>query len=324
MMDKWVKMITKEHALIGLSLTRIFFGIALLYELVINLPSRHLLWGPQGLAPYTDYQAYARENQFYTLFDLSSSFLLVDLIFLGGIVVAICYIIGYRTRLMGILMAIIVFSLYFRNLEITHGGDNILRILLIYLIFARVGAHFSIDAYRKRRAKEKPSKTLFAFFQENPTWVAIKAVLHNFAWFACILQVAFLYFASGSYKIMGEMWQSGTALYYASRVQDFYTPYLTELLWMFEPLIVIMTYATVIFQVSFPFLLLNRYTKYFAIFSACSLHFGIAVFMGLADFSWIMIGCELMLLLDDEYRKIHQWLLKWIKRPKFAQKQEAA
>lgn len=323
MMNKWINTITKEHALIGLSLTRIFFGIAMLYQLVINFPARHLLWGPQGLLPYTDYQAYTRKNQFYTLFDLSSSNLLVDIIFIGGIVVAICYIIGYRTRIMSILMAIITFSLYFRNPEITHGGDNILRILLIYLIFARVGAYFSIDAYRKKRLKEKPSKTLFTFFQENQTWQAIKAVFHNFAWIACILQVVFVYFSSGAYKIMGEMWQSGTALYYASRVQDFYTPHLTELLWMFEPLIVMMTYFTVIFQVSFPFLLLNRYTKYIAILSACSLHLGIAIFMGLADFSWIMIGCELMLLLDDEYQKIYQFLLKWIKRPKIEHKQAA-
>ena len=322
MIDKWYHFITKERSLIGVSITRIFFGIAILYELLINYPARYLLWGAQGLYPYSEYLAYTQKEKFFTLFDISASNLFVDLVFTIGILAAICYIIGYRTRIMGIFLAMLIFSLYFRNPEITHGGDNILRILLIYLIFARVNAHFSIDAIRKRKAEEKPTKSLFSFFQGNETLKAIKAVLHNFAWFACILQIAFLYFSAGSYKIMGEMWQSGTALYYASRVQDFYTPHLTELLW-FEPLIVIMTYFTVIFQVAFPFLLLNRYTKYLAIFSAVSLHFGIAVFMGLADFSWIMIGCEFMLLLDHEYQKIFQFLSKLKKRANVEQKQAA-
>lgn len=323
MIDKWYHFITKERALIGLSITRIFFGIAILYELIINYPARYLLWGAQGLYPYSEYLAYTSKETFYTLFHISSSNLWVDIIFALGILAAIGYIIGYRTRIMGIYLAMLVFSLYYRNPEITHGGDNILRIMLIYFLFARVNAHFSLDAIRKRKREHQPTHRLIRFLDHNETWRSIKAVVHNFAWLACILQLCFLYFSAGAYKIMGEMWQSGTALYYASRVQDFYTPHLTELLWMFEPMIIFMTYFTVIFQVAFPFLLLNRYTKYLAIISACSLHFGIAVFMGLYDFSWIMIGCECMLLLDHEYQRIFQFIAK-MKRRTNAEQQQAA
>lgn len=324
MLDKLVNMITKEHGLIGLSLTRIFFGIAILYELTINFSVRNLLWGANGLYPYQEYQSYARKDNFYTLFDLGTSDMWVNIIVIGGIIVSLCYIIGYHTRIMGVLMAIIVFSLYFRNPEITHGGDNIIRVLFLYLMFARVGAYFSIDAYRKKHNKSNTYRSFFTFIHENKIFQDIKTVFHNFAWFACIIQIAFLYFSSGTYKVMGEMWQSGTALYYASRVQDFYTPYISPLLWKFEPMIIFMSHSTVLFQVSFPFLLLNRYTKYIAIIFACMLHFGIAVFMGLADFSWIMIGCELMLLLDHEYQKINRFITKWIERPKIKQKQQAA
>lgn len=314
MIDKWIRIITKEHGLIGLSLTRIFFGIAILYELAMNFPVRYLLWGEHGFYPYQDYLDYTNEEGFITLFHLGSSNIWVDIILIGGILISICYIAGYQTRIMGIFMAILMFSIYYRNPEITHGGDNIIRLLLLYLVFARVGAYFSVDAYLKKRKAKKASKHLFSIIKENATIRDVKAVVHNFAWFACIIQIAFLYFSSGTYKITGDMWQSGTALYYASRVQDFYTPYLSDLLWMFEPITVGMTYFTVIFQVSFPFLILNRYTKYFAIFCACSLHFGIATFMGLADFSWIMIGCEFMLLLDHEYKKINQLITRWVDR----------
>lgn len=323
MLDKWYQTITKEHALIGISITRIFFGIAILYIFLINYPTRYLLWGAHGLYPYSEYHAYVQKENFFTLFDLSSSDLFIDIFFTIGILAAIGYIVGYHTRFMGILLAVLIFSLYYRNPEITHGGDNILRIMLIYLIFARVNAYFSLDAMRAKKLKENPSNNLFNIIQTNETWQAIRAVFHNFAWIACILQLACLYFAAGAYKMMGDLWQSGTALYYASRVQDFYTPHLTELLWMFEPMIVFMTYFTIVFQVSFPFLLLNRYTKYLAIVCACSFHLGIAVFMGLADFSWIMIGCEFMLLLDHEYRKIYQFISKLKRRTNVAQKQAA-
>lgn len=319
MIDKWIRLITKENGLIGLSLTRIFFGIAVLYELVINFPARYLLWGANGFYPFDEYREYANGDHFYTLFDISSSNGWLNTVIIGGILISICYIIGFRTRIMGVLMAILMFSLYFRNPEITHGGDNILRVLFIYLMFARVGAYFSVDAFLEKR-KKNPEKThLLSQIKENQTFQDLKSVLHNFAWVACIVQLIFLYFASGTYKLAGDLWQSGTALYYASRVQDFYTPYLSDFLWIFEPVSIGMTYFAVLFQVAFPFLLLNRYTKYIAILSACALHFGIATFMGLADFSWIMIGCELLLLLDQEYKKINQWISRWVNKSKFVQ-----
>lgn len=315
MVDKWIRLITKEHGLIGLSLARIFFGIAVLYELVINFPVRLLLWGTDGFYPLQTYQKYTQEENFYTIFDISATNHWVNFIMIAGIVVCLCYIMGFKTRIMGVLMAILMFSIYYRNPEITHGGDNILRILFIYLMFARVGAYFSIDAYLKKRRK-KETHNIFTIITQHQTTKETLAVFHNFAWISCIIQVIFLYFSSGTYKLAGEMWREGTALYYASRVQDFYTPYLNDLLWMFEPVLIGMTYFAVLFQVAFPFLLLNRYTKYVAILSACGLHIGIATFMGLADFSWIMIGCELMLLLDHEYKKIMKWITRWRHRKK--------
>ena len=59
------------------------------------------------------------------------------------------------------------------------------------------------------------------------------------------------------YKVMGAYWQEGTALYYATRVQEFHWPGISEWLGESEFLLVLLSYATVFFQVSFPFLLLN-------------------------------------------------------------------
>lgn len=300
MIDRLVTFLSKQQALIGLSLVRIVFGIAVLYELALNIPIRYLLWGPDGIVSYQAYLDIVKSNNIHTLFDIGSAPWVVDLVVFGGIVVSILYIIGFQTRIMGILMAILMFSIYTRDYDITHGGDNVLRLLFIYLIFANVGAYFSVDAWWRKRRKRK----WLAKLRENEGLRDFIAVIHNFAWFTCVIQLVFMYFASGSYKIMGGLWQNGTALYYASRVQEFYTPGINDLLWKYEPVLIFFTYTTVIFQIAFPFLLLNRYTKFLAVFAACLLHIGIAVSMGLVDFSWVMIGCECMLLFDQDYRSL--------------------
>jgi uncharacterized membrane protein YphA (DoxX/SURF4 family) len=300
MINRLNTFLTTQQAQIGLSLVRIFFGIAVFYELAMNTPIRFLLWGADGIVSYERYRQLTEEGNFYTLFDLGAEPWVVNAVVFGGMVVALLYIIGFQTRIMGVLMAILMFSIYTRDYAITHGGDNVLRLMFVYLMFANVGARFSVDAWLRKRRKRK----LFANLRDNQTLRDFIAIIHNFAWLACILQLAFMYFTSGTYKVMGDLWQNGTALYYASRVQEFYTPGLSELLWKYEPILILATYVSTIFQVAFPFLLLNRYTKYVAVFGACMLHIGIAISMGLVDFSWVMVGCECMLLLDQDYRKL--------------------
>jgi uncharacterized membrane protein YphA (DoxX/SURF4 family) len=219
-----------------------------------------LLWGADGIVSYERYRQLTEEGNFYTLFDLGAEPWVVNAVVFGGMVVALLYIIGFQTRIMGVLMAILMFSIYTRDYAITHGGDNVLRLMFVYLMFANVGARFSVDAWLRKRRKRK----LFANLRDNQTLRDFIAIIHNFAWLACILQLAFMYFTSGTYKVMGDLWQNGTALYYASRVQEFYTPGLSELLWKYEPILILATYVSTIFQVAFPFLLLNRYTKYAA------------------------------------------------------------
>src|SRR5690606_202147 len=88
------------------------------------------------------------------------------------------------------------------------------------------------------------------------------SILHNAAVCAIAIQLIIVYFTSGIYKVMGSMWQEGTAVYYAMRVQDYIWPGVSEWIWQSETLVVFLTYSSVLFQVAFPFFLLNRYTKY--------------------------------------------------------------
>jgi hypothetical protein len=124
---------------------------------------------------------------------------------------------------------------------------------------------------------------------------------------AIAAQVCVLYLTSGLYKVQGQKWQDGTALYYILRVPEFTWPGWSEHLYTSAFAITVLTYITVLFQLSFPFLLLNRYTRLMAVAGAFFFHIGIALFMGLTSFSATMISVELLLLSDRDYARLRRW-----------------
>ena len=151
MIRKLHRLLTTEHLLTGVSLARIAYGLFLLFYFISHYAERHLLWGPGGLLPHDAFLEMAEARGILTLFHLSGEPWFFELVYHAGIVVAFLYLIGYRTRLTGVLTFILFWSFYFRNPHLTNGGDNILRIQLFYLLFAQTGARFSLDALRRRK-----------------------------------------------------------------------------------------------------------------------------------------------------------------------------
>lgn len=289
--------LSTKRVLIGTSLMRFSLGTGILFYLLYHYQERHLLWGSEGLWPTEKFMESSGERGIITLFHLSDAPWFLDGIYHIGILAVVMFTIGFRTRLATIFTFLIFWSLYYRNPFITNGGDNIVRIQLFFLLFAQAGTHFSLDRMLSQRRTSSKSRL-------EP----YSSILHNFAVLAMILQLVCLYTTSGIYKIMGSMWQGGTAVYYAMRVQDYVWPGVSEWIWQSEGLIVLLTYSSVLFQVSFPFLLLNRYTKYLALLGAFCFHTGVGLVMNLALFSWYMISFEWLLLTDSEY---HRLIKRW-------------
>jgi len=139
------RFLTTKHFLIGTSLMRLSMGLGILFYLLAHYPERHLLWGADGLWPTEKFMEVAEERGIITLFHLSDAPWFFDLIYHGGIVTTVMFILGFRTRLATILTFLLFWSLYYRNSFVTNGGDNIIRLQLFYLIFAQAGTYFSLD-----------------------------------------------------------------------------------------------------------------------------------------------------------------------------------
>ncbi|TJZ99584.1 DUF393 domain-containing protein [Bacillus thuringiensis] len=286
----------QERFLIGTSLVRIGFGFIVLLLYCVHYKQRYFLWSVGGAL---NTEMYAQGS--LTIYQVASSPFIFDMLFYLGIAITIIYILGYKGRITSVLFFIFTYSILQRNGFLQDGGDNLLRVLLVYMMFTQNTAYFSFDSKKFWQKRQRDTERYK---------YRIATVFHNFAVFACIIQVCILYFTAGSYQTIGDLWNQGTALYYIMQVDQFSTPLLKNILFGHDWLLVVFTYLSILIKLAFPFMLFNRKTKYIAVCCIALFHLGIAVGMGLITFSAIMIIADLMIISDNDYRRFRG---EWIK-----------
>jgi hypothetical protein len=296
--DRLVDDAGRPRFLIGASVFRVIAALAILYQYLSSYHQRDYLFGPSGAWPFAAAAKRAAGDGALSLYTLSPSPVVFELLFHAGIIVTALFLLGWHTRTMTLLTLVLFTSLHQRNPALADGGDNLISIILIYGVFAKLGAHFSLDASRAQRTR-------------GATWQRLVGMLHNAAMLASAVQLCLMYGIAGLYKVQGKMWQSGTAIYYALRNGDYTWPGFAEHIYQNAWLVNALTYATVAFQVSFPFFLfLNRHTRRLALLGGLMFHMGIATFMGLVTFAVFMVSVDLMFITDGEYRALSAWMAR--------------
>jgi antimicrobial peptide system SdpB family protein len=254
---------------------------------VLHFAVRHVLWGADGSWPY---DVFLDTKPFLSVFTVSAAPWFLDVVYAAAIGVAVGFAMGVWPRVTGACHWLMIWSLQERNPLITDGGDNIMRIVLLFLVLVNTGAYFGLHSNRPPR-----SPALFR---------PLLAVVHNAGVLLIILQLGLLYMSTGLYKTMGQLWQNGTALYYILRVDEFSWPTAAAAIYQNPYLVVLGTYGTVLFEIMFFPMLLGRWTRYLVIAAGLAFHTGIALFMGLVTFAWSMLSAYPLLLADVEYRRL--------------------
>lgn len=285
---------TRKHGLIGMSALRILVGTIILVDLAIHLPVRHRLWGPESW--YT-VEKMARDQRLgVSLLGLGDSRVALELGLLALAVAAALFVVGWRTRYVTPVLWLLLWGLHERNPYVTNGGDNLVRILLVYMIFAQLDAHWSITARLRARATGRAPRP------ESDAWLG--NLVHNLAWAACIAQLCVLYLSSALFKAQGEMWQEGTAVYYITRVAEYSSwPELSALLARSPLIITVATYASVLLQLAFAFSLTSPRARHVVFLGLVGMHAGIGFLMGLPVFSAFMVAADVLLFTDAEWRR---------------------
>ncbi|MFJ1753671.1 HTTM domain-containing protein [Kitasatospora sp. NPDC088134] len=213
-----------------------------------------------------------------------------EAVYLLALLAAAATALGWRTRASSVLFALTVLSLQNRNVFVGDGGDNLVHLLAIYLVFTRCGAVWSLDARRRAR---RPGKDPAEWGEPRAVADALAAMLHNCAMLVIAAQVVLVYGTAGWYKVQGARWQDGTAVHYPLHL-DYFTPWpeLSGLLTGSLLLTFLFTYGTVVLQVGFPFSLAARRLKNALLVVMAAEHLGIAVLLGLPFFSLAMLSAD--------------------------------
>lgn len=306
-------------SLYAAAVLRIGYGLLYLVFLLREFPHRDQIWGPG--APWTPDLARQLSDQtgWMTFLTLSDSRVFFELCYLSAVVTSALFLLGWRTRAVSVLFAVVVASFHSRAIYMTDGGDNLILLMAVYLVFTACGRRWSLDARRAvRRQKDageqagrigrvRVARLLSAGEPREHLADArrlVTTVLHNCALLVIAVQVCFLYGAAGLYKVQGGMWGNGTALHYVLNLQLFRPwPALSELVDSRQMLVAVVCYLTVLLQVAFPFVLLGR-LKYPVLVLMLGMHLSIAVLMALPLFSAAMIVADAVFLPDRFYRTL--------------------
>jgi hypothetical protein len=262
------------------------------YALLTYLPhvtERAFLWGDHGVVPRDRMLDIIRSDHARSLYELANTSATFELLFWAGVTAAILYTAGVATRISGIANYVMMFSLAAVNVHVPDGGFNVYLLVAFYALFAETGAYFAPGAERRRRR-----------FADGGRFRPYLNALHDYALLACCLQIAIVYLFSCAFKIEGHKWQDGTALYYILRSNEFNVSPIDAIVFHNPYVVTIGTYATLLFQLAFPWLVWNRKYKYVMLAGAIGLHLSIAICMGLVRFSYIMIVAEIAFYSDAE------------------------
>ncbi|MFC8936997.1 HTTM domain-containing protein [Streptomyces griseoincarnatus] len=133
---------------------RIGLGLTWLLFLLREYPHRQELYGPDSPWSWDLAAQLVGSNGAFTVLLWSDSQIWFEAVYALAVLFSLLLLLGWRTRTTAALFMAGVLTLQNRSVFMGDGGDNVLHIMAIYLVFTRCGQVWSLDARRARRAAE--------------------------------------------------------------------------------------------------------------------------------------------------------------------------
>lgn len=298
--EHWL--VGRKKALYGLAVTRILFGLLGMGMIATNWSTRYYAYGAgsawtgEALYPGSDFAKFWPTSYFH---DIGQQDVLLTASMAALFVISALLMLGWRTRVVMPLFLIGYVSWIEMNDLLSDQSDNLIRMVLIYMLVADPAGRLSLDARRRSRNRRAVVK-----------WSAWRAhlrpydtMLHNLAIVTMVLHVAFIYMSGALYKAQGTTWSEGYAVYNPLHVERFSVwPELADAITYWGPAVAAISWGTIIIQMMFLPMLATRITRIIALLGVLSFHIGIGVLMGLPFFSLAMIAVDSVLIRDRTWR----------------------
>lgn len=285
----------------SLAFLRIAYALIILGDVITR--------GRDLVAHYTDFGVLPR-HAFHEIFSspgwisihlANGTWQFIAVLFLVQALLAVALLVGYRTKLVTVLLWMMVISVQTRNPMVLNGGDVYLRCVLFWCIFLPWEAVWSLDSVMTRRFEKIP----YRYFS-----VATACLL---------LQIAFVYWFAAIPK-SDPMWRTDyTATEVALQLDQFATPVAHWLLQYPEQL-KFLTWLVISFEEIGPFLLFLPYTRAVAALGLAGLHFGFMSAMHLGFFGYIGVCSTLAMMpggfwprrFENRVQSLYERLARWL------------
>lgn len=262
-----------------LSLFRIAFAALMLKEAIYHIFVADVWYSDTGMLP-SSLLPRVSPNIPTLMSGLSETWMAIAFFVLWAIV-ALLLLVGWQTRIMSILNLVLLVSIINRNELVVTGADGVMQVLAFWSLFLPLGRFYSVDA-RRRLPNQRP--TTYAFpvrmFQ---------------------LQIALIYIFTTIFKLQGQTWPSGDALYMAMQIRMHTFPVAEWLLANASPSVLrTLTYIALLIEGGFALLVFSPvfqpYLRRVGLIAGVMLHIGIGMVMNIPNFPLVMIMSYLMLI----------------------------
>ncbi|MHC4880035.1 MAG: HTTM domain-containing protein [Planctomycetota bacterium] len=294
-----------------LSVIRICTGLLLFYSQIVWALNSTSFLGPEGWINESAAEALRGTGYGFSLLSvIDTSPTAIVAAHAVALIVSLLLTVGLFSRLAAPAAFLVAVSFANRNTAALYGFDQIIGFLTLYLSINPGHGWLSLDAWIARRrmsttadrrgataglpgsellaarntAGQASSGTQRSFLLPGPSVTIATRLIQ--------LHLCLLYFVAGISKLKGATWWSGVAFWGAIANQEYQTVDLTELVhW---PIVInVLTHLTLAWEISYPFLVWNRWLRPFVLAMAVAVHVGIGVCFGMLTFGSIMIVANL-------------------------------
>lgn len=264
----------------SLAALRIVLALIVLFDLASRATNLAAHYSDGGILPRS-IQVDKLDPWLFSLNLMNGTAEFQGMLFCVTALAAVAMLVGYRTRLMVIIVWLLVMSIQWRNYLVGYSADELVRLLLFWSMFLPLGACWSVDHLRGT-VPEPPSTRVLSM-----------------ATAGLFLQIAFMYWFTALLKSGLEWRVDGTALYFALSARQIGTPLGTYLL-QFPELLKVLTFSTLAIEIVAPLLLFSPFftvsARMAGIAIIVSLHAGISMTLAVGFFPWIGAACMVCFL----------------------------
>jgi predicted DCC family thiol-disulfide oxidoreductase YuxK len=290
----WNRFFFQPISPVPIATYRILLGLVLLANYILMIPDVTEWFTDQGTLSLATAKKLAGGQGLNIFRWLPNADWLVWAIFLISFLAVITMTLGLFTRTSSIIVYITLISFHHRNSLILNSGDTFLRIATFLMMFAPAGAALSLDRLlRIARGKESGPP------EAKAPWV--QRLLQ--------CQLSFLYIYAFVWKAMGSMWLSGSAVYYTSRIAEFWrfpVPYVFEHVWTIK----LWTWATLVVELALGTLIWIKELRYWVLLAGVLLHLGINYSMNIPLFGYVMMGVYVLFIEPEDLQRAFGWFKK--------------